>query len=130
MIFALNFPVMEKWLKTVEKKDFWTQVQIKGTVATILFALTSTWLYYVGFENKFIYNARAPYSFFIPMLTFIFFRNMVPKWRGRHCALLLFAGKVRLRDMPLDTSVASIWPFDLIFSISNSVSNDISYDIS
>jgi hypothetical protein len=67
MIFALNFPVMEKWLKVVEKKDFWTQVQIKGTVATIMCSLTAVWMYYVGFENKFIYNARAPYSFFIPV---------------------------------------------------------------
>jgi hypothetical protein len=38
------------------------------------------------------------------MLTFIFLRNMVPKWRGRHCALLLFAGKITLETY-VDTLV-------------------------
>lgn len=105
MIFALNFPVAEKWLKVVEAMPSTQQWLIKGTGAVILIAATTVWILHVGMSSKFVFNARSPYTFFIPMLTYIYLRN-ISKWlRERHLSLFVFAGKITLETYLLQHHV-------------------------
>lgn len=75
MIFALNYPIAEQ---------FFTRA--KGgpiiVAAIILGAATVFWFYYYFFLPKFEYNQTHSYMSFIPLLSYIFFRNITPYVRS------------------------------------------------
>ena len=96
MLFALNFPVAEKWLNKVEALPPSRQFRAKAPVAAVLIAGTAMWMHFVGVKDKYTFNARSPYSFFVPMLCYIFLRNSTKWLRQGHLALFAWAGKITL----------------------------------
>jgi len=54
------------------------------------------WVTTIFFQEKFAYNALHPYYSGIPIIVYIFFRNIVPRLRENHLGLLERAGKITL----------------------------------
>ena len=67
MLFALNFPVAEKWLNKVEALPPSRQFRAKAPVAAVLIAGTAIWVHFVGVKDKYTFNARSPYWQFVVM---------------------------------------------------------------
>ena len=96
MVFAFNFPVMEVWFKKVEDLPPQRRMLLKGAIGAVLLAASAVWMGLVGLQSKFVFNARSPYSFWIPMLTYIYFRNCTVWLRQHHLGLFAWAGKITL----------------------------------
>ena len=54
------------------------------------------WVKYIFILPKYEYNKLHPYFSFIPLLTYIYLRNMFPSFRKNYCFLLSWLGKITL----------------------------------
>jgi hypothetical protein len=97
MIFALFHPSFSAWLVTVEsepsQRKRWL---LKGVPAAGLALALAWWLRNVYVLPKLDYNTIHPYTFFIPVTAFVFFRNLSPWLRATHSTALRAIGKVTL----------------------------------
>lgn len=96
IVFAIGFPQATFWIKAVEKLSWASQWTIKTIVGAFLLILSVWWYRNIFFLPKLEYNSVHPYTFFIPMLTYIYFRNICPLFRRYHLGLLASVGKVTL----------------------------------
>ena len=99
MLFALNFPAMVKWLNGIEDRAVTSRAKelaVKAIISTVCIAATLVWGVTIFPMKKLAYNHHHPYFFMIPLLSYIWLRN-VSKWaRGRNMELLVKMGKVTL----------------------------------
>ena len=96
MLFALNFPMYNQFIVMVEKLRPATEWVIKGVLCSGLILASYLWKIYVYDLPKLEYNTIHPYFFFIPLLTFVFLRNLTPWLRSIHIVLLAEMGKITL----------------------------------
>ncbi|CAN0282309.1 unnamed protein product, partial [Discosporangium mesarthrocarpum] len=97
MIFALNYPSTALWVKRVEAMPSHRQWAIKGSVAVILAAATAWWAANILTMEKVTYNTNNAYfGVCIPMLTYIFLRNLTPVLRTHYLEPLHSLGKITL----------------------------------
>ena len=105
MIFALNYPVMTEWLKRAEALPGRWPAIVKGTTLALLLGCAALWMGAVGVTGKYTFNARSPYSFFLPVLCYIFARNCSVWLRSGHLTLFAWAGKITLETYLLQHHV-------------------------
>ena len=96
MIFALNFPLMSLWFTKVEQTPGLTPFVVKGLSALLLFGVGGWWTYSYLTLPKFPYNASNPYFAFVPLLVYVFFRNLTPGLRSVYLGALHSIGKTTL----------------------------------
>ena len=89
MIFALNYPIAEQYFKRGQGGP----VIVAGV---ILGALTIWWFYYFYTLPKMEYNLSHSYFAIIPLLSYIFFRNITPFVRSGVSMSLHELGKTTL----------------------------------
>jgi len=96
MIFALNFPITSLFYRKLEAQPFATQLLAKGAVAVGLLAAFYVWVSGPFLQAKLQYNATNSYFGFIPLITYIYLRNLTPTLRSYSLNLLHQIGKTTL----------------------------------
>ena len=94
MLCAYFHPNFEKFLKKLSenpKEKLWISV-----ITIVLIGINALWYRHVYVLDKYEYNKLHPYTFFIPLLSFIFMRNCTPFLRRWHCGLFTYLGKITL----------------------------------
>lgn len=96
MVFALNFPITSLFFRKLEAQPLKWQVAAKGTMSIFFLGMLHWWVTTPFMHDKFTYNQTNAYFGFIPLLVYIFFRNLTPTLRGYHLDLLHQIGKTTL----------------------------------
>ena len=97
MIFALNYPAAKQWMAHVETQlSSSTALAVKGTAATVISGLLFWWYTSVFPAPKLDYNASNAYLGCIPLLGYVFLRNLTPWLRSHYAHSLHELGKVTL----------------------------------
>lgn len=97
IIFALNYPATVLWVKKIEEASKKTSCIVKGYVAIVLLLASSLWATYILPMDKPEYNNNNAYfSALVPMLTYIFIRNISPVLRNHYLEPLHSLGKITL----------------------------------
>jgi membrane protein YdbS with pleckstrin-like domain len=100
MIFAMNFPIMRKWLQIVnlrsktDNKAWWYW----ATTITLCSLSLLLWFWYIlaSSTTKFVYNSLHPYFVTIPIAGYILLRNCTPMLRNRYSTVFRYLGKITL----------------------------------
>lgn len=96
MIFALNFPMYQGWLKKVEKElGMKSQFLVKGSVVLVLLGGFAVYCSFYP-KPKLEYNEYHPYIFQLPLLAYVFIRNLSPRLRAYHLHYMAEMGKTTL----------------------------------
>lgn len=93
MVFALNFPLATRWLQKVEELPAGKQVAVKGITGLGMGGAFLWWAASIFPQTKLDYNLTNSYFGFIPLLAYIYFRNLTPALRMWHSGLLHDIGK-------------------------------------
>ncbi|KAK3749972.1 hypothetical protein QZH41_008462 [Actinostola sp. cb2023] len=101
MLCAYNYPYVEKFLAYLDKKhdtckDRRIATFLKAASILICTALFILWMYYVLLEDRAIYKKIHPYTSWIPILIYIWLRNIFPYLRSTYLNLFAWLGKVTL----------------------------------
>jgi hypothetical protein len=96
MIFALNFPITSLFYRKLEAMSPMKEFLAKGAVGVGLFAVFALWATGPFRQEKFDYNQTNAYYGFIPLITYIYFRNLTPFLRNHTLELLHQIGKTTL----------------------------------
>ncbi|KAF4678100.1 hypothetical protein FOL47_005379 [Perkinsus chesapeaki] len=96
MVFAYTYPTIIKWMEIVEKLPQHHEWFIKLCVLSVLGFLSYSWFTEVHSLRKGDYNRAHPYFFAVPLLTFIFARNLTPWLRTHYLEPLVRMGKITL----------------------------------
>ena len=84
MLFATNHPVTSLLIRKLEAIGSPSEILFK-TITGVLLTITATiWVLGPFDSTKFIYNATNPYFGSLPVLFFIYFRNLTPMLRDHH----------------------------------------------
>jgi hypothetical protein len=96
MTFALNFPIVSLFFRRLEAEPFWKHALAKALTG-IAFAGATVWWVVVPFRHgKFDYNQTNAYLAWIPLYSYIYFRNLTPWLRNHTLDLLHQIGKTTL----------------------------------
>eukprot|EP00058_Branchiostoma_floridae_P023230 XP_002608720.1 hypothetical protein BRAFLDRAFT_73941 [Branchiostoma floridae] len=101
MLCAYNYPNYEKLLNYLERKftaPYKTVLAVaaKFVLSVAFAAALYLWQTNIMYKEKFEYNAIHPYTSWIPILSYIFFRNLFPLMRSYHLDLFAWLGKITL----------------------------------
>jgi hypothetical protein len=96
MIFALNFPIVSLFFRKLESQHPIRHWGGKAATGAALLAAFYFWVTGPYMQNKRDYNATNSYFGFIPLITYIFFRNLTPTLRSYSLDLLHQIGKTTL----------------------------------
>ena len=96
MIFALNFPITSLFYRKLEAQPLVWHILGKLAMGLALFGVFLWWVMGPFQESKFQYNATNAYYGFIPLITYIYFRNLTPWLRSHSLDLLHQIGKTTL----------------------------------
>jgi hypothetical protein len=96
MVFALNFPITSLFYRKLEAQPFIWHVAAKGAVGLALLAAFYWWATGPFQHAKVEYNQTNSYYGFIPLITYIYFRNLTPWLRNHTLELLHQIGKTTL----------------------------------
>jgi hypothetical protein len=96
MVFAFNLPVVSLFLRKLEARSFWRQWIGKISVlAGMMYAFT-IWVHGPLMMEKEAYNRTNPYFGFVPLLLYIYLRNLTPRMRSHSMGFLQEIGKTTL----------------------------------
>lgn len=96
MIFALNFPITSLFYRKLESLPPVQHYLAKGMTGAALFAVFYFWVTGPFMQGKFDYNQTNAYYGIIPLITYIYFRNLTPFLRNHSLDLLHQIGKTTL----------------------------------
>lgn len=96
MLFALNFPIISIFYRKLEAMPTWKCWLGKGSIAVAFLLVFGVWLMGPFQQGKLGYNATNSYFGFIPLLTYIYLRNLTPTLRSHSMHLLHEIGKTTL----------------------------------
>jgi hypothetical protein len=96
MIFALNFPITSLFYRKLEAQPLLWHVLGKGIVGVAFLVALYLWVTGPFMQNKFDYNQTNSYYGFIPLIVYIYFRNLTPWLRNHTLELLHQIGKTTL----------------------------------
>ncbi len=96
MLFAANFPITSLYYRKLEALPTWKCWLGKGIIAVGLLSLLAVWIIGPFSQDKFDYNATNAYFGFIPLVTYIYLRNITPTLRKYSLKLLHEIGKTTL----------------------------------
>ena len=96
MIFALNFPITSLFFRKLEAQPLLWHALAKGIMSIFFLGMLYWWVTVPFSHDKLEYNKTNAYFGFIPLIVYIFFRNLTPTLRGYHLELLHQIGKTTL----------------------------------
>lgn len=96
MIFALNFPITSLFYRKLEAQPLVWHVLGKAAVGVAFFGIFYAWVTGPFMQGKFDYNQTNAYYGFVPLVTYIYFRNLTPWLRNHTLELLHQIGKTTL----------------------------------
>jgi len=96
MVFAANFPITSLFFRKLEALPAAKCWIGKGVIGASLFLAFVAWLRGPFMLGKFEYNMTNSYFGFIPLITYIYFRNLTPTLRSYSLNLLHEIGKTTL----------------------------------
>lgn len=96
MIFALNFPITSLFYRKLEAQPLIWHVLGKAVVGAALFGVFYVWVTGPFLQGKFDYNQTNAYFGFVPLIAYIYFRNLTPWLRNHTLELLHQIGKTTL----------------------------------
>lgn len=96
MVFALNFPITSLFFRKVEAQPLVYHIAAKAAMGTVLLAASLAWIAVPFQLGKFDYNQTNAYFGVVPVLTYIYFRNLTPWLRSHTLDLLHQIGKTTL----------------------------------
>ncbi|KAL7542583.1 hypothetical protein ACHAXR_012101 [Thalassiosira sp. AJA248-18] len=96
MVFALNFPIISLFYRKLEARGKSRQWMGKSAVAAGMLLAFGLWVHGPLMYSKIAYNATNPYFGFIPLVTYIYLRNLTPEIRSYSMVLLHEIGKTTL----------------------------------
>lgn len=96
MIFAMNFPISSLFYRKLEAQPLLFHILGKAVVGIALLVAFYLWVTGPFMENKFDYNQTNAYYGFIPLIVYIYFRNLTPFLRNHSMDLLHQIGKTTL----------------------------------
>mmetsp|Transcript_41224 Transcript_41224/g.87844 ORF Transcript_41224/g.87844 Transcript_41224/m.87844 type:complete len:1067 (-) Transcript_41224:249-3449(-) len=96
MVFALNFPIISLFYRKLEARSKPRQWMGKLAVAFGMLLLFCLWVKGPLMYGKIAYNSTNPYFGFIPLVTYIYIRNITPRLRSYSMELLHEIGKTTL----------------------------------
>ena len=96
MVFALNFPVTSLFFRKLEAQPLLRHVAAKAAMGAVLLAASFLWVTGPFQLGKFDYNQTNAYFGIVPVLTYIYFRNLTPWLRSHTLDLLHQIGKTTL----------------------------------
>ena len=105
MVFALNLPVMSLFFRKLEARSFGRQWIGKFSVlAGMLYAFIS-WVNGPFMMAKEEYNTTNPYFGFVPLLLYVYIRNLTPTLRSHSMSLLKEIGQTTLETYAMQHHV-------------------------
>ena len=96
MLFALNFPITSLFFRKLEAQPMLHQIAAKGIMAVIFLCASYWWVTGPFQHNKFDYNQTNAYYGWVPLMSYIYLRNMTPWLRSHTMELLHQIGKTTL----------------------------------
>jgi hypothetical protein len=96
MVFAINYPIIILWFRKIEARSMRRQWMGKVAVAFGLLYALRVWVKGPLTYSKIQYNGTNPYFGFIPLMAYIFLRNLTPTMRSHSMELLHEVGKTTL----------------------------------
>lgn len=102
MLCAYNYPHFEGFMQYLETQNevyflcVPTGNLIKALVGGVVLCAYCTWHNFILPLEKYTYNAVHPYTSFIPVLTYIYFRNVSKYLRGKYLHMFAWLGKITL----------------------------------
>eukprot|EP00581_Thalassiosira_minuscula_P014101 CAMPEP_0183720096 /NCGR_PEP_ID=MMETSP0737-20130205/12808_1 /TAXON_ID=385413 /ORGANISM="Thalassiosira miniscula, Strain CCMP1093" /LENGTH=1173 /DNA_ID=CAMNT_0025949907 /DNA_START=242 /DNA_END=3763 /DNA_ORIENTATION=+ len=94
MVFAINLPIASLQMRKLESLHILTNFMAKGAVFIVLGAALVVWI--VGPLQMRNYNVSHPYFGIIPVLAYIYMRNICGAMREQHIGMLSSIGKYSL----------------------------------
>ena len=101
MLVAYNYPYYDTFLRYLEKNDgkrhhnyLKSFLRISLTVVCVI--IVGLWFHYLLLVNRKWYQLYHPYTSIIPILCYIFLRNLHPFLRTRYLNLFNWLGKITL----------------------------------
>jgi hypothetical protein len=98
MVFALNMPFLSEWYKQVESFSTCREWSIKLMVLGVLGAAFAIWVNKVYMSSKNEYNALHSYYGVIPLLAYLFLRNISLTVRSYYLHTLHVFGTITLES--------------------------------
>lgn len=96
MLCAYFHPNFERLMAYLDEKPSKNRIAIRFGIAFLCFSAFAFWARYIFMLEKYDYNRLHPYLSFIPLLSFIFIRNMFPLFRKHYLYMFTWLGKITL----------------------------------
>ena len=101
MLCAYHYPNYERFMNYLDKrhlnhKDYVLAVGIKLIISALFLIAVVAWYRELMWRDKYDYNALHPYTSWVPILAYIYFRNLFPTLRTHHMGLFAWLGKITL----------------------------------
>ena len=100
MLCAYNYPYFETLISYFERTESYAEMLKKMCIKTVIviatLALGTVWYTYFMGQNKFVYNKHHCYSSLVPILVYVFLRNVLSVLRRNHINLFSYIGKMTL----------------------------------
>jgi hypothetical protein len=96
MIFAANYPIVSLFYRKLEAMSPWKCWIGKGCMGATMMVAFVVWVRGPFLLEKFDYNVTNPYFGFVPLITYIYFRNLTPGLRSHSLKVLHEIGKTTL----------------------------------
>lgn len=101
MLLAYNYPYYDNFLRYLEKDDGkrrnnLLKNSLKAFLTFVCLIIVGLWFYYFLLVNRSVYRRYHPYTSIIPILAYIWLRNLHPLLRTHYLNLFNWLGKITL----------------------------------
>jgi hypothetical protein len=98
MICGYLLPFFQQWLVALEKQSPAKEWSVKAPITVALVGATYWWYQSIYLLPKVEYNANHPYFEMLPILSFLWLRNLTHTLRSYHMHMFAWWGKVTLES--------------------------------
>ncbi len=92
MVFAINQPVTSLLMRKLEIFGSVSEMSFKSITGTLLIVTFFVWMLGPFESSKYVYNATNPYFGILPVICFVYFRNINQVLRGHHIEIFKSVG--------------------------------------
>lgn len=96
MLCAYHHPNFERLMGYLDEKSSAKRTAIRFGIALVCLTSLAFWVQHIFVLDKYQYNKLHPYFSFIPLLSYIFLRNMFPLFRRHYFYMFTWLGKITL----------------------------------
>jgi N-acetylneuraminate 9-O-acetyltransferase len=96
MLFAMNFPITSHFFRLLEAQPLFHQTAVKCVLGAVLLSLLFVWVLVPSQLGNFHDDQTNAYFGIVPVLAYIYFRNITPWLRSHTLDLLHQVGKMTL----------------------------------